>query len=504
VNRTYRTITTGARLLVGAFFRRVEVSGLEHLPKEGGGILVSWHPNGLIDPGLIFSFFPRAVVFGARDGLFRWPGLGWMMRAIGTVPIYRAMDGGSSTPESRRAANAKSLDALANAVVDGQWSCLFPEGDSHDSPHLLELKTGAARFYYRARELAGPDAPPPVIIPVGLHYDSKRAFRSHALVTFHPPMPMPPEVLAEIQANAPTDGKERNRLLTREIEHVLREVVHATESWDLHYLMHRLRKLVRAERAKRAGSKLRRPRMLERTLGFARVWTGYRDRMETHPEQVTALKARIGEYDEDLRALGIDDHELDRPPRIVSPLLAFILVLQFVFVFLLLPPLLLVGYLVNLPPAGIALGASRIFAKRKKDEATIKLLLGALLLPSAWIAAGFGAALLHTQVHSVFPAIPNTPILAGIVVSLLSVLGGLISLRYLRLARETIRAVKVRLTMSRRRSSITHLQAERSALFDAVEALTAEMDLPGRVTPDGRVVEESHPDAMLEGGVARD
>lgn len=506
MNRTYRAITAAARLLVGSYFRRVEVTGLENLPEAGGGILVSWHPNGLIDPGLIFSHFPRPVVFGARHGLFGWPGLGWMMKAVGTVPIYRAMDGGGD-PASRREANARSLDALAEAVVSGRWSCLFPEGDSHDAPHLMELKTGAARFYYRAQELAGPGASPPVIVPVGLHYDAKRAFRSHALVTFHPPLSLP-EFLAglptEEEASAPADLKARYKRLTGEIEKTLREVVHATESWDTHFLMHRVRKLVRAERAVRSGARLRRPRMLERTLGFARVWSGYQHRLESHPEEVEQLRAAIEDYDADLMALGMDDHELDRPPRLASPWLAFILLLQVLFVFLFLPPVLLVGYLVNLPPAGIALGAAKAFGKREKDEATIKLMLGALLLPAAWAGAGVLGAMLHTQLHAAFPAIPDTPVLAGVVTALLAVLGGIVSLRYVRLARETVRALKVRLTRRRRAEAVARLRRLRATLFDAIEAMTVELDLPGRVTPDGRVVTDDDPDAQLDGGMARD
>jgi hypothetical protein len=244
--------------------------------------------------------------------------------------------------------------------------------------------------------------------------------------------------------------------------------------------------------------------MLERTLGFARVWAGYQHRLETHPEQVAQLRAAIEEYDADLMALGMDDHELDRPPRLASPWLASILLLQVLFVFLFLPPVLLVGYLVNLPPAGIALAASKAFAKREKDEATIKLLLGALLLPAAWTGAGVLGAMLHTQLHAAFPAIPDTPILAGVVTALLAVLGGIVSLRYVRLARETARAVKVRLTRSRRAEAVARLRLTRATLFDAIEAMTAELDLPGRVTPDGRVVTDHHPDALLEGGVARD
>ena len=484
------------RFLVRLFFREVEVTGLENLPREGGGILVSWHPNGLIDPGLILTHFPRQVIFGARDGLFRWPILGSMMRQMGSVPIYRAKDRAKADPAARRSANAASLDALAEAVAAGRFSCLFPEGDSHDSPHLLELKTGTARFYYRARELAERTGQAPVIIPVGLHYDAKRAFRSSVLISFHPPITIPDLLdLLPHPDEPPEAERERCRGLTDEIERVLREVVHATESWELHHLMHRVRKLMRAERALRAGAKLHKPKMAERTLGFARVWAGYYTRLQTHPAEVERLRKRIEDYNRDLRLLGIEDHELDHPPALASPWLPVILVLQVVLVFLLLPPILLVGYAVNILPALALMSATRFFAKRKKDEATIKLLLGALLFPATWALVGVLAATVHQELHSVFPAMPNTPVLAGVLAVVLSIVGGMIALRYVRLARETMRALQVRLTLARRRSALARLRVERAELHDAVLQLIGDLDLPGAVNPSGQVVSDaSHQD----------
>ena len=92
------------------------------------------------------------------------------------MPIYRASDV-KGDAEARRAANRKSLDVLAHKIANGSFSALFPEGVSHDAPHLMKLKSGAARLYYRARQLQEPQDKPPVIIPVGLHYDHKQAPR---------------------------------------------------------------------------------------------------------------------------------------------------------------------------------------------------------------------------------------------------------------------------------------------------------------------------------------
>ncbi|MEC7524009.1 MAG: 1-acyl-sn-glycerol-3-phosphate acyltransferase [Myxococcota bacterium] len=487
--RAYDWVVKLAHLLLRFFFRQVEVTGTEHIPRDGGGILVSWHPNGMIDPALIFETFPRQVVFGARHGLFRVPVLGHLMRAIGTVPIFRAMDAKKLDERARRAANARSLDALAERVAQGSFSCLFPEGDSHDEPHLLALKTGVARFYYRSRELMKDGAPPPVIIPVGLHYDEKRLFRSSVLVTYHPPMELPPGLDVTPDPEEPEETtRERQRLLTDAIDHVLREVVHATESWDIHRLMHRARKIVRAERASRTDSELEKPTMEEKMRAFSRIWAGYYQRLESHPEEVAALKARVREYDRDLRALEMEDHELDRGPPILNPWIAVLLGLQVLLVYFLLPPILVFGVIVNAPPALALWLVTRAAAKRKKDEASIKVLVGAVLFPLTWIGLGVAAGVGHAMAHEMYGGIPDTPIAAGLLVTSLSFLGGAIALRYVRLARETARAVRVRLTRERRRMTVARLQVDRSELHDGLVALARGLELPGTLMPDGRVL----------------
>jgi len=476
-------------LLLRFFFRRVEVTGLENVPAEGGGILVAWHPNGMIDPALMFETFPRRVVFGARHGLWKVPLLRQMLDATDTVPIYRAQDAEKGTTEAeRRAANARSLNALADAIVGGGFSALFPEGISHDNPHLMELKTGVARFYYRARQRTPEGQPSPVIVPVGLHYDEKRMFRSSVLVHYHPPIAIPPE----LDVTPPEDEEDeprraRYRALTEVVERHLNEVVHATETWQLHHLMHRARKLVRAERAARAGSQLDKPTMEEKTRAALRIWTGYQAKQKSDPERVERLRARIAEYDADLRALGMDDHELDRPPRLLNAWLGILLGLQAVLVYLFFPPLMLVGGIVNLPPALLLLGITRAASKTYKDEASIKLMAGALLFPATWLLAALLAGWGHSVLHAMYPGIPDTFVLAGAVTFLLAFSGGAVSLRYLRLARETARAVRVRLTRHARRVTIARLKVDRSELYDELVDIAEGVDLPGTVQPDGRV-----------------
>lgn len=486
MSASYQSAVSAVRVLVRAFFRRVEVSGLENVPAKGGGLIVAWHPNGLVDPGLILAHCPRQVVFGARHGLFLVPVLGWIMRGVGAVPIYRAMDAKSGTVD-RRAQNEQSLGALAKAIAGGAFAALFPEGVSHDAPRMMELKTGAARLYYQARA-AAPERVP-VILPVGLHYDDKRSFRSYALVEFHAPIELPPELDLVPAADEPPDqARARAARLTDEIEARLEEVVHPTESWELHHLMHRARKLVRAERALRARADPGRPDMREKVLGFGRIWAGYNARLATHPAEVEALRARLQRYDETLRALALEDHELDLDPRLASPWLGILLFLQLATVYLVLPPILVVGYLVNLPVALLLILISKLASRAYKDEATVKLLLGALLFPLTWVAVGILAARGNVWLQAALPGVPDVPVFSGVVMALLAAVGGMAGLRYLRVARETARAVRVRMLRRWRRREVERLRAEKARLFDAIMAMATGLELPGRVAADGRIV----------------
>ncbi|MGH7653652.1 MAG: 1-acyl-sn-glycerol-3-phosphate acyltransferase [Gemmatimonadaceae bacterium] len=481
---TYKQLRRALASVVRIFFRRLEVVGLENIPPDRGGILVAWHPNALIDPALILSTFPHQVVFGARHGLFRIPLLGSFMRAIGTVPIYRSQDIKGGAAGDQRGRNDASLDALADRITLRSFSALFPEGITHDAPFLKELKTGAARLYYRARTRTRPGDPPPVVIPVGIHYDQKRVFRSSALVVFHPPIELPPEL--DVTPAPDADGESVRvlaRALTEQIERTLKGVILETESWQLHGLFHRARKLVRAERSLRDGVSPGAATMTEKVAGMARIWVGYQELVRTSPAEVRVLRARVQRYDGDLRGLGMDDHELDEPPQRSRSWAWIPLVLQAALVLVLLPPLLVVGLILNFPPAALASAAA--FARGRREKvASIKLGLGIVLYPATWALWGWLAA---RGTLDFIPGMPGNPVLAAAVMIVASVVGGVVVLRYVGLALETMHAVRVRLTRRQSARAIARLKMERARLCDDLLALAAGTALPGTVRAGGRI-----------------
>src|SRR5436190_23729977 len=91
----YRGLRGLVRAALGVFYRTIEVTGAEVIDRTAHAaptILACNHPNSIIDPLLLGLFEERQVSFCARDGLFRIPGFGWLLRSAGAIPLQRRSD----------------------------------------------------------------------------------------------------------------------------------------------------------------------------------------------------------------------------------------------------------------------------------------------------------------------------------------------------------------------------------------------------------------------------
>ena len=93
------------------FFRRIETSRAGLVPASGPLVFVLNHPNGLIDPGLVFAALPRRISFLAKSTLFRLPLAGWLLRTVEALPLYRRADAGEDV--SQKSATPREQGAFA-------------------------------------------------------------------------------------------------------------------------------------------------------------------------------------------------------------------------------------------------------------------------------------------------------------------------------------------------------------------------------------------------------
>jgi 1-acyl-sn-glycerol-3-phosphate acyltransferase len=213
-------------------YYRLTVSGA-HVPRRGPVLLVANHTNSLMDPALVTVASRRLVRFMAKAPLFVHPGIGWLVRVVGSVPVYRQMDDPKLVSQ-----NFDSFRDVHSALAEGFAVGIFPEGISHSASRLQPLKTGAARIAIGAAGRIGHAIP---IIPVGLVFRDRRTFRSSAHVLVG-------ESCAwdDLAARGIGD-KEAVRELTRRIDASMRAVTLNLHDWRDEQLVRAAESVWRAE-----------------------------------------------------------------------------------------------------------------------------------------------------------------------------------------------------------------------------------------------------------------
>ena len=280
---TRRLITAILRFAVRVFYRRIEIVGLEEVPSGEAVVFAVNHPNGLVDPLFLLCFAPRPVSFLGKAPLFNYPIIGWFVRAFETIPVYRKQDNTSGT-------NAETFAKARATLQRGGSIAIFPEGTTHSDPQLRELKTGAARISLGANlDVA--------VIPTGIYYTAKHAFRSSALVMFGEAIRVAP-VPVDANGEPPPDEVES---LTTAIDYGLDQVTLQADSHGALDLIARAEDIFTADEDQPLAHELDlRRRFIE----------GYRFLCRRDPARLARLQSSIAQFEAELRQARLDVHEL--------------------------------------------------------------------------------------------------------------------------------------------------------------------------------------------------
>lgn len=204
-----------SELAVRSYYR-VTVSGAR-IPADGPVLIVANHNNSLVDPALVAAMAGRNVRFLAKAPLFTHPLVGWLVRGVGSVPVYRQQD-----DPTKLAQNLDSFRDVWKVLAAGDVVGIFPEGISHSMSRLAPLKTGAARIAIGAASQLGRDFP---VVAVGLVFRDRDTFRSEAHVIIGEAFPWP-DLVGE------TTNRSAVRELTDRIEQAMRRVSVNLEAWE--------------------------------------------------------------------------------------------------------------------------------------------------------------------------------------------------------------------------------------------------------------------------------
>jgi glycerol-3-phosphate O-acyltransferase/dihydroxyacetone phosphate acyltransferase len=353
-------LAAGVRVLLRVFFREVEVMGTRP-PRGHPLVLVANHENNLLDPLLVLAFSGAHPRFLAKSTLWSHPLVAPLLVLAGALPVYRRQDEGANV-----AANADTFAASGEVLAAGGAVALFPEGTSHNQPHRLPLKTGAARIVFEAQARHG--AKGVLVLPVGLTYDRKDRFRSRVLVQVGPTLDPSQEA-----ASYAVDPRRAVRTLTARIAEALAEVTLNHGSWE------EARLVLRAAAFLAEAATPERPPTLS-DLWTARkwVWREYQALSALDPQRAADLAGEVSRYD---RAAG---DMWWRGPAVPGPRLRPAAAL-------LLIPVGLVGLVLNWLPYRLPGRLSGWLTRTPDEPASYKLMAGLVLFPLFWAAEAAAA-----------------------------------------------------------------------------------------------------------------
>jgi 1-acyl-sn-glycerol-3-phosphate acyltransferase len=389
---TRRIIVAILRFAMRIYFRRVEVVGLEHVPLKSPAIFVLNHPNALVDPAFLLCLAPRRVSFLAKSPLFRMPILGFFVRALDCLPVYRRQDEGEDVSKNR-----EMFVAARALLARGGTIGICPEGVSHDEPRLRPIKTGAARIALGAvstfeangtavdspaatrAHAGGSDKVPCAglkIVPAGLYYTSKTKFRSAVLLYFGKPIEVSPVEL-EPDGNPPRAAV---RDLSKRIECALREVILDAEHEEALQTISRAERIFSSETDDDGNESLAEELQLQQRFNKA-----YAVLREQAPERLRKLEVRMIRFEEELTQAGVDPEDLS-PPTSTLDVFRHLITRVLLFLVLIVPATL--GAMVHYPAYRLGGYLATRFSKDDEDVvSTVKIISAMLLFPITWLLA---------------------------------------------------------------------------------------------------------------------
>ncbi len=195
------------RLFAFVHFGAIRVRRDARFPRTGPVILVANHPATWVDVLVLHVALGRKLHFLADEHLYRPRIRAWLLHVFGALPVATA-----GTAAEREARNEPAFRECRRLLERGEVVAIFPEGVSATDRSLKRFRTGAARILLASRE-AGRLVP---VLPIGIHYIDRVAFRTRVVVSIGEPV--------RFALESGNDARERAEWITHATDQLERAV----------------------------------------------------------------------------------------------------------------------------------------------------------------------------------------------------------------------------------------------------------------------------------------
>ncbi|MGB0839672.1 MAG: 1-acyl-sn-glycerol-3-phosphate acyltransferase, partial [Chitinophagales bacterium] len=359
------------------------------MPKHKPTILVSNHPNTMMDVLTTSMQLPQQVYFIARHTLFGTSKLqkAWCEEGCNMIPIYRPHE----VSKSDLLKNRGSFSRVYERLKEGKTILVFPQGHSYLEEFEVKFKTGAARMLLEGEAVN--DYKVGINLAIShVHYFSPRFFQSDVLIEIAPPIDLQP-YLTLYQTNKSKAAKQ----LTKTIGNTMHSIGVFAKSRIDFLIFKRLESVIQPTLAKNKGIKAKN---LEgrKELG-QKLMAQFNAQKETHPEEFDHLGKTVNAYEARKRAYRIGEtamrHRVEKKSLFWRMLLLLLTL-----------PIFLFGVLVNGLPAWMGRKISFAITVWREYESSIKLGFGVLLYPLLYTILSFVAVRFLPSIFATWWTIP--------------------------------------------------------------------------------------------------
>lgn len=211
----YYLVRPVVNYLIGAYYRRVEVEGLEHIPADAAVVLAANHPTAFIEPCILACRQERTLWFLARGNLFKNALASWALDALHILPVFRIEDGGYG----RLRDNFSTFAACHRALSRRRAVMILAEGRCIHERALRPLRKGTGRVALGAL-MADPTLPEVYVVPVGCNFTRPERMRSRVMIRCGPPL-----LASDYRVDYQTDEARTLRRFTADLRAALEPLV---------------------------------------------------------------------------------------------------------------------------------------------------------------------------------------------------------------------------------------------------------------------------------------
>lgn len=350
LNLLYYFLKVYCPILANIYYRIKYLNPQNFNLPQGACIMVSNHPNTLVDVILTVPKVNRKSHFLANAGLFKTRFFNWFWRTLWCIPIKRRQDNVTTVN------NDESFRECDLFLSKGGLLFIAPEGSSTNERHLRSFKTGTARIAFSA-ESKNNFQLGLTICPFGVTYERPWRFRSNAFVNAGLPVRV-----ADFKDAFLADAEKAIDDLTLLIENETRKLIVDASDRQQDELIYNVETLLDNE----TQQKLSLSQRFERAQNLSHI---FKQLQKEKNDIYDTFAQLVNQYTQRLSQLNLSDKAVANPSFSFSQFL--LLILGF--------PVFLLGFIINLIPYGII---EFVWQKLKLTdyEATFRIAAGGVLV----------------------------------------------------------------------------------------------------------------------------